>query len=142
MAKLERWRVPAERLTLEVTEKLGLGYRRRHDPRLARGGNPNRARRLSNLKQFPIDRLKIDKSFVRDLHDPAIVSAVLSLGSSMGMKVVAEGVEDNHQLELLDAMGRDQAQGYYFARSTPATEVPTFLSTFGAPITDETQAAA
>lgn len=51
---------------------------------------------LSNLKQFPIDRLKIDKSFVRDLHDPAIVSAVLSLGSSMGMKVVAEGVEDIH----------------------------------------------
>jgi EAL domain-containing protein (putative c-di-GMP-specific phosphodiesterase class I) len=58
------------------------------------------------------------------------------------MKVVAEGVEDIHQLELLGAMGCDQAQGYYFARPMPATEVPTFLSTFGAPITDETQAAA
>ena len=153
MAKLERWRVPAERLTLEVTENVYMGWgsdivgdtiRALHAAGIliALDDFGTGYASLSNLKQFPIDRLKIDKSFVRDLHDPAIVSAVLSLGSSMGMKVVAEGVEDIHQLELLGAMGCDQAQGYYFARPMPATEVPTFLSTFGAPITDETQAAA
>jgi diguanylate cyclase (GGDEF)-like protein len=153
MAKLERWRVPGERLTLEVTENVYMGWgsdivgdtiRALHAAGIliALDDFGTGYASLSNLKQFPIDRLKIDKSFVRDLHDPAIVSAVLSLGSSMGMKVVAEGVEDIHQLELLGAMGCDQAQGYYFARPMPATEVPTFLSTFGAPITDETQAAA
>ena len=153
MAKLERWRVPAERLTLEVTENVYMGWgsdivgdtiRALHAAGIliALDDFGTGYASLSNLKQFPIDRLKIDKSFVRDLHDPAIVSAVLSLGSSMGMKVVAEGVEDIHQLELLGAMGCDQAQGYYFARPMPATEVPTFLSTFGAPITDETKAAA
>jgi EAL domain-containing protein (putative c-di-GMP-specific phosphodiesterase class I) len=97
---------------------------------------------LTNLKQFPIDCLKIDRSFVRDLRDPAIVSAVLSLGASMGMKVVAEGVEDVHQLELLGAMGCDLAQGYYFARPMPAAEVPTFLRNFAGRGTAKSQAAA
>jgi len=93
-----------------------------------------------HLKQFPIDRIKIDKSFVRDLRDPAIVAAILSIGASMGIKV--EGVEDVHQLEQLGAMGCDQAQGYYFARPMPATDVPRFLSTFGDSVAAEAQAAA
>lgn len=153
MAKLEHWGVPAERLTLEVTENVYMGWgsdivgdtiRALHEAGIliALDDFGTGYASLTNLKQFPIDRLKIDKSFVRDLHDPAIVSAVLSLGRSMGMKVVAEGVEDAAQLELLGAMGCDHAQGYYFARPMPATEVPTFLKTFAGTMTDEAQAAA
>jgi len=97
---------------------------------------------LTHLKQFPIDRIKIDRSFVRDLRDPAIVAAILSIGASMGIKVVAEGVEDVHQLELLGTMGCDQAQGYYFARPMPATDVPKFLTTFGDSVAVGDQAAA
>ncbi len=153
VAKLARARVPAERLTLEVTENVYMGWgsdivantiHALHEAGIliALDDFGTGYASLTNLKQFPIDRLKIDKSFVRDLRDPAIVAAVLSLGASMGMKVVAEGVEDIHQLELLGAMGCDQAQGYYFARPMPATEVPLFLRTFACPIADEAQAAA
>ncbi|WP_375459833.1 putative bifunctional diguanylate cyclase/phosphodiesterase [uncultured Enterovirga sp.] len=141
MDKLARWRVPAERLTLEVTENVYMGWgsqivgdtiRALHGAGIliALDDFGTGYASLTNLKQFPIDRLKIDRSFIRDLHDPAIVSAVLSLGASMGMKVVAEGVENIEQLEVLGAMGCDQVQGYFFARPMPAAEVPNFLELF------------
>jgi EAL domain-containing protein (putative c-di-GMP-specific phosphodiesterase class I) len=97
---------------------------------------------LTHLKRFPIDRIKVDRSFVRDLRDPAIVAAILSIGASMGIQVVAEGVEDVHELEVLGAMGCDQVQGYYFARPMPAADVPGFLSTFGESFAAKAHAAA
>ena len=153
VAKLARARVPAKRLTLEVTENVYLGWgsdvvaetiRALHEAGIliALDDFGTGYASLTHLKQFPIDRIKIDRSFVRDLRDPAIVAAILSIGASMGIKVVAEGVEDVHQLELLGAMGCDQAQGYYFARPMPATDVPKFLSTFGDSVAAEAQAAA
>lgn len=86
---------------------------------------------LSYLKQFPIDRLKIDKSFVRDLEtdesDRAIAKAIVALGHSLGMTVIAEGVENAAQLEILKAMGCDEGQGFFLAAPMNEDEVARLL---------------
>jgi len=73
---------------------------------------------LSYLKRFPVDLLKIDKSFVDGValegHDSAIVKAIISLGHALGMKLIAEGVETVEQLEALRSLGSELGQGYYF----------------------------
>ena len=66
----------------------------------------------------------------RNVEDAAIVKAVVTLGSSMGMKVVAEGVEDQAQLNALAGYGCDQIQGYHFSRPMPAAAVPGYLKGF------------
>lgn len=75
---------------------------------------------LSYLKRFPIDKLKIDQSFVRQLkpnsHDAAIVQAVIGLGHTLGIKVIAEGVETFDQREWLKRLACDEIQGYYYSR--------------------------
>lgn len=139
--KLARWGLAPDRLMLEVTENVYMGWgsqevsdtiRALHDAgiEIALDDFGTGYASLTNLRHFPIDCLKIDRSFVSDLSDPAIVSAVLTLGASMGMKTVAEGVEDKVQLDLLRLMGCDQAQGYYFAKPMPAFDVPGFLISF------------
>ena len=76
---------------------------------------------LAHLRRFPIDVLKVDRSFVRDVPDDpegaAIVRAVIGLGHSLGMRVVAEGVEAEGQLAWLRLQGCDYAQGFLFARA-------------------------
>ena len=82
---------------------------------------------LSYLKRFPIDRLKIDQSFVRDIitdsNDAAIAVAVISLGRSLGLSVIAEGVETGDQLEFLGVQKCDEYQGYHFSRPVPPEEI-------------------
>jgi len=81
---------------------------------------------LSYLKRFPIDVLKIDQSFVRDISldtdDAAIVLSIISLAHSMRLIVIAEGVETAAQLSYLRRHGCDEIQGYYFSRAVPALE--------------------
>ncbi len=81
---------------------------------------------LSYLKTFPLDELKIDRSFIKDLPgqlaDKAIVSAIVKLGQSLGMSVIAEGVETEGQLACLQDLGCDTFQGYLFSRPLPVEQ--------------------
>ena len=86
---------------------------------------------LAYLKDFPIDRLKIDKAFVSNLEsDPAnaaILKAIIVLGQSLGLKVIAEGVETAYQHEYLKGAGCDELQGYYFSKPLPAAQFEALL---------------
>jgi len=86
---------------------------------------------LSYLKRFPLDSLKIDRSFIRDVttdgDDATITRAVISMAHSLGLKVVAEGVENERQLAFLTEYGCDQIQGYFFTRPLPADDCGVWL---------------
>jgi EAL domain-containing protein (putative c-di-GMP-specific phosphodiesterase class I)/ActR/RegA family two-component response regulator len=81
---------------------------------------------LSYLKQLPIDTLKVDRSFIHNIDsntvDAAIVSAIFAMAQTMGLRVVAEGVETRGQLDVLGRYGCGYAQGYYFSKPLPAEE--------------------
>ena len=81
---------------------------------------------LSYLRSFPFDKIKIDKVFVRDLETKAdsraIVRAIIGLGHSLGMQILAEGVETKEQLERLRAEGCAEAQGYLYSEPRPAAD--------------------
>ncbi|MDB5762379.1 MAG: diguanylate cyclase domain protein [Herminiimonas sp.] len=86
---------------------------------------------LSYLKRFPIDVLKIDQSFVRDItvdtDDAAIVALIISLAHSLRLQVIAEGVENEKQLAYLRHHGCDEMQGYYFSKPVPAAQFELLL---------------
>ncbi len=84
---------------------------------------------MSYLKRFPIDQLKIDRSFVHDVpgDGEAIATAIIAMAHSLGLTVVAEGVETAGQLEFLRRAGCDIMQGFYFARPMPAEEITALL---------------
>jgi predicted signal transduction protein with EAL and GGDEF domain len=81
---------------------------------------------MSYLQRFPIDKLKIDRTFISDVtssnDDASIVSAIVSLGHTLNLKVIAEGVETPEQLEFLQMLGCDQYQGYHYSRPMPADD--------------------
>ena len=81
---------------------------------------------LNHLKQFPLNRIKIDRSFVRDLttsqDDATIVRAIVSLSKLLGMTVIAEGIETESHLNLLEKFGCTEIQGYYFGRPMQSTD--------------------
>ncbi len=88
---------------------------------------------LSYLKRFPVDRLKIDRSFVQDIlvdkDSEAIVRTIIALGHNLGLKLVAEGVENAEQVAYLLANGCDELQGFYYGRPMPAHEFELLLRT-------------
>jgi diguanylate cyclase (GGDEF)-like protein/PAS domain S-box-containing protein len=135
---LARAGLPASRLVLEITETALM-----HDPEVAlRSLQQLRSlgvllavddfgtgySSFTYLKQFPVDELKIDRSFVAgmttDAGDRAIVASCVHLAHAMGLVAVAEGVESVEERDALRALGCDQAQGYFFSRPVPADDVP------------------
>jgi EAL domain-containing protein (putative c-di-GMP-specific phosphodiesterase class I) len=88
---------------------------------------------LSYLRKFPIDSLKIDQSFVRQIttvpDETTIVTAIISMGRSLKLRVVAEGVETHEELAFLQAHDCDEAQGFYFSRPVPPDEFAKLLET-------------
>jgi diguanylate cyclase (GGDEF)-like protein len=81
---------------------------------------------LSYLKRFPINKLKVDQSFVRHMsdsnNDASITNAIVLLGKSLNLRVIAEGVETKQQLDMLREMGCNEVQGYYFSRPLPVDQ--------------------
>ena len=82
---------------------------------------------LRYLKRFPLDTLKVDRTFLRDLpenaSDTAIVNAIITLAHSLNLRAVAEGVETLEQLEMLEELACDEVQGYFFSKPLPAAEL-------------------
>jgi EAL domain-containing protein (putative c-di-GMP-specific phosphodiesterase class I) len=87
---------------------------------------------LSRLKRFPLDVLKIDRSFVAGIDcnadDRAIVKATIDMAHAVGLRVVAEGVETSEQEDCLRRLGCDHAQGYFYARPQRAAEITEMLA--------------
>ncbi|ACB53998.1 hypothetical protein cce_4650 [Crocosphaera subtropica ATCC 51142] len=89
---------------------------------------------LAYLKQFPFQTLKIDRSFIKDLHnntqEQAIVAAIMTLSRGLNLRVVAEGIENTEQLNILKTLECEQMQGYFFSRPLSAQKMMFFLSNF------------
>jgi diguanylate cyclase (GGDEF)-like protein len=89
---------------------------------------------MAQLKNMPVTKLKIDKSFVDDIttnrSDQAIAAAISGLAHNLRLNVIAEGVESGEQVTLLRQAGCDDFQGYFFARPLPASQIPKFLDAF------------
>jgi EAL domain-containing protein (putative c-di-GMP-specific phosphodiesterase class I)/DNA-binding NarL/FixJ family response regulator len=131
-----------QRLALELTESTLMKNAQRHSAELQRLRADGVSiemddfgtgySSLSNLRHLPLDVIKIDRSFITrlDTHktDEAIVSAILTMTHSLGMRAVAEGVEKAEQLEVLARLGCDTAQGFYFCRPLPADECQDLLT--------------
>jgi len=138
---LEQYAVPAELLTVEMTESmliqdpeaamLVLDRVDRMGVRASLDDFGTGYSSLAYLKRLPIRELKIDQSFVRDLvtdaRDQAIVASTIGLGHSLGMLIVAEGVEDQATLDLLRELGTDLVQGYFLCRPKAPTAFGAWL---------------
>ena len=87
---------------------------------------------MTYLKPLPLERLKIDQSFVRDLltdsTSTVIARAIVALAHSLGLQVIAEGVETTEQRDLLTKMDCDAFQGYFFGRPVPAAELAEYIN--------------
>jgi diguanylate cyclase (GGDEF)-like protein len=135
--------LPADRLELEITESsllqnseatLGMLYQLRElGVRIAMDDFGTGYSSLSYLQSFPFDKIKIDRSFVKDITDGIgslnIVRAVTAMARGLGMTTTAEGVETPEQLEMIRAEGCTEMQGYLFSRPIPAREVDELLET-------------
>ncbi|WP_243374214.1 bifunctional diguanylate cyclase/phosphodiesterase [Microvirga solisilvae] len=130
-------------LEVEVTETVLLGRNsdnvsklleqfRQHDIHIALDDFGTGYASLTHLKQFPVNHIKIDRSFVQNLEndpdDEAIIAAVIGLGKSLKLQVTAEGVETLGQAERLRKLGCDHVQGFFYARPIPACDIPHFLA--------------
>jgi diguanylate cyclase len=86
---------------------------------------------LSYLRRFPIDVLKIDQSFVRGLNvnsqDAQLISAIIGMGKSLELNIIAEGVETAEQLDFLRAQDCEEGQGFLFSKAVPAKDFAQLL---------------
>jgi EAL domain-containing protein (putative c-di-GMP-specific phosphodiesterase class I) len=140
-AALERWKIPADRLELEITESTVL-----EDPvrtsvvlerlntmgvRLSIDDFGTGYSSLRYLRELPVSEIKIDRSFVMrmaiDASDEAVVHSTIDLGRNLGLKVVAEGVESEEIWEQLTELGCDIAQGFFLSRPVPGDDLAAWL---------------
>ncbi|HHT9965374.1 TPA: EAL domain-containing protein, partial [Legionella pneumophila] len=86
---------------------------------------------LSYLKELPIDIIKIDKEFIKDLitnqPNQALVKAIIAMAKNLGLHLIAEGIENKYQLEILQNLGCHYGQGYYFYHPMPPDKCMQFL---------------
>ncbi len=136
-ALLARTGMPAHRLELEITESQLMDNAHAAEQQLAAlkalgvqlsiDDFGTGYSSLAYLKRFDIDRLKVDKSFVHDMlgnpADMAITRAIIALGHTLGLKIVAEGVEDLATAQVLSALDCEELQGYHFSRPLPVPEL-------------------
>lgn len=144
MQTLKDHRLPAERLTLEVTESsimedvrrtvIVLELLRDLGAKISMDDFGTGHSSLAQLRNIPLDELKIDKSFVmtlcEDAHNDAIVRTTIELAHGMGLSVVAEGVEDEAALRRIAALGCEQAQGYFLSKPLAAAELVLWLQRY------------
>ncbi len=146
-SKLEKWQIPPEKIMLEITEsammadpvhaKATLQQLSRLGLKLAIDDFGTGFSSLAYLKQLPVDELKIDKSFVMgmadDENDAVIVRSTIDMAHNLGLKVVAEGVENEDIRGLLEILNCDLLQGYHISKPLPAAEIvhqlPSLVST-------------
>jgi EAL domain-containing protein (putative c-di-GMP-specific phosphodiesterase class I) len=139
--------VPAKHFEIEITEKVLLDTEadavlaalekfRSRGVQIALDDFGTGYASLTHLKQFPVDHLKIDQTFVRNIEqdqdDNAIVAAVVSLGRSLNLQVTAEGVETIGQAQRLREMGCGNGQGYLYAKPMAGAEIPELLRNWAA----------
>ncbi|MFG1883475.1 putative bifunctional diguanylate cyclase/phosphodiesterase [Micromonospora sp. NPDC049102] len=142
--RLARYGVPAERLQLEITEGALMADPRRVLATISRLHQIGVAialddfgtgySSLQHLRRLPLSEVKVDRSFVlgmaEDADDAAIVRSTIELAGALGLRVVAEGVEDERTWRMLYAAGCDAAQGWFYARPMPAEELVTWLARY------------
>ncbi|WP_345817601.1 EAL domain-containing protein (plasmid) [Paraburkholderia sp. PREW-6R] len=135
---LQKHRVPPHCLELEITETVLVDHDKSYviairalralGVRLSLDDFGTGYSSLSYLNRFPLDRLKIDRAFVRDMLDAAadlaIVRAIVDLGHHLGLRVVAEGVESEHQAATLRGLGCDELQGFLFSQAIAGDALP------------------
>ncbi|MFM0515163.1 bifunctional diguanylate cyclase/phosphodiesterase [Paraburkholderia sp. RL17-373-BIF-A] len=139
---LEQAQLPGDLLELELTESVvmrhpeqaagWLASLKRTGVRLSIDDFGTGYSSLAYLSHFPIDVIKIDRSFIRDVpdsqSDAQITSAVIALGHSLGLEVVAEGAETQAHIDFLRNEGCDEVQGHFYSRPIPASDMTAFLS--------------
>jgi diguanylate cyclase (GGDEF)-like protein len=139
LSKLDCAEVPPDRLTVELTENVYIQSgsneventaRKLHESgvEIALDDFGTGYASLTHLRQFPITKLKIDKTFVQSAENRSIVDALISMGHGLGIRLVAEGVENQDQLSRL--RGCDFVQGFIFSQPLPHENVAAFISTF------------
>jgi len=143
---LDTWGAPGERLTLELTESAivqneasAVGFMSRLKAlgcKLSIDDFGTGYSSFSYLRQFPLDELKIDQSFVRNLvtdrGDAQIVRALVDLAHTFDLRALAEGVEDERTVAALRALGCDRVQGYHFSKALAPRDLPAFIEEFNA----------
>lgn len=142
IAALEAKNISSKEIEIEITEGVFLGASadssRRSIERMSNAGIPlalddfgTGYASLTHLRNLPVSTLKIDRSFVRSMHtaksDLAIVAAIIAMSKAVGMRVVAEGIEDERHNQILKDLGCDIGQGFYFGKPVPSHEVPALI---------------
>ena len=139
---LDTWALPPALLHIEITEDAAMAepgrtlgvltWLRGLGVHLAIDDFGTGQSSLAQLKRLPVDQLKIDKSFVREMavneNDAVIVRSIIDLGHNLGLTVIAEGVEDAATAALLTALGCDEGQGFYLSHAVPAEALVAWLA--------------